>query len=119
MNKAGGIIALIAGIFGVGAAIVTLFIGGVGAALEAEGGEAAVMLGWGGLLFSFLVIIMGAVCISAKGMTSPILLVLFSIGGMALGGGIVMFCMVLALVGGILAVIGVRQQAKAAAGGTA
>jgi len=53
MIKAGGIIALIAGIFGV--------IGGVGSALDGEGAETVIGLGWGGVLFSFLVIIFGVV----------------------------------------------------------
>jgi hypothetical protein len=54
MKKAGGIIALIAGIFGVIAALITLFAGGVAGALKSEGSETVVMLGWGGVLFSFL-----------------------------------------------------------------
>lgn len=61
MIKAGGIIALIAGIFGVIAALATLLIGGVGSALDGEGAETVIGLGWGGVLFSFLVIIFGVV----------------------------------------------------------
>ena len=57
MRKAGGIIALIAGVFGILAAIATLFIGGVGAAFEAESASTVVGLGWGGIVFSFLTII--------------------------------------------------------------
>ena len=53
MKKAGGIIALIAGIFGVLAAIFTLFVGGAGVAFEAEGADTIIELGWGGVLFSF------------------------------------------------------------------
>jgi len=66
MGKAGGIIGIIAGVFGIIAAVVTLFVGGIGAAFEAEGATTVVGLGWGGVLFSFLVIIFGAVAI-AKG----------------------------------------------------
>jgi hypothetical protein len=66
VKKAGGIIAIIAGVFGVIAAIVTLFIGGVGSALDGEGANVVIGLGWGGILFSFLTIIFGAVALNAK-----------------------------------------------------
>jgi hypothetical protein len=36
MQKAGGIIGLVAGIFGFIAAVVTLFVGGIGGAFNAE-----------------------------------------------------------------------------------
>ena len=55
MQKAGGIIGLIAGIFGVLAATVTLLLGGV------TSDSTVVGLGWGGILFSFLCIIFGTV----------------------------------------------------------
>lgn len=45
MKKAGGIVALIAGIFGVIAAVLTLFTGGIASAVEAEGAETVVLLG--------------------------------------------------------------------------
>lgn len=48
MRKAGGIIALVAGIFGTLAAIATLFFGGLGAAVEAEGAATVIGLGWVG-----------------------------------------------------------------------
>jgi hypothetical protein len=65
MKKAGGIISLVAGIFGVIAAVFTLFVGGVGGALEAEGAGTVVGLGWGGIAFSFLTIVLGAVAMAA------------------------------------------------------
>lgn len=105
MRKAGGIIGLIAGIFGVIAAVVTLFVGGLGAAFEAEGADTVIGLGWGGVLFSFLAIVFGAVTIGAKGRVPGILLIGSSIAGVLLGGTIVAIAMGLAGVGGILAVI--------------
>jgi hypothetical protein len=51
MNKAGGIIAIIAGIFGIFAAGATLFFGGIGTAVEAERASTVVGLGWGGCCF--------------------------------------------------------------------
>ena len=67
MKKAGGIVGLIGGIFGVFAAIVTLVFGGIGAAVAAKSANTMIGLGWGGLLFSFLCIVFGAIAISAKG----------------------------------------------------
>jgi hypothetical protein len=112
MKKAGGIISLIAGIFGVIAAIATMFIGGVGAAFGGEGAETVIGLGWGGILFSFLTIIFGAIAMNAKSKVSGILLIICAIAGAILGGTIVAIFMVLALVGGILAVIGKKKGAE-------
>lgn len=111
MQKAGGIIALIAGIFGVLAAIVTLMIGGIGAGFEAEGASTVVGLGWGGIGFSFLTIILGAVTMGAKGKIPGILLMLCAIAGAITGGTLVAVCMILALIGGLLATIGTKKAA--------
>jgi len=114
VKKAGGIIGLVAGIFGVIAAVATLFFGGLGAAVEAEGASTVVGLGWGGMVFSFLTIVLGAVAIGARSMVPGILLIICAVAGAVLGGTIVAIAMVLALIGGILATIGARSQAKAA-----
>ncbi len=66
MKKAGGIIAIIAGVFGVIAAGATLLLGGVSAAMKAEGSGTVVGLGWGGVFFSFATIVLGAVALSVK-----------------------------------------------------
>jgi len=110
MRKAGGIISLIAGVFGVIAAIVTLLIGGMGSAFEFSGSETVVWLGLGGILFSFLVIVFGALAINAKSKVIGGLLIVFSIVGAILGGTFVAIFMVLALIGGILAFFGARKQ---------
>ena len=81
MKKAGGIIALVAGIFGVLAAGFTLFTGGVGAAFEAEGADTIIGPGWGGVAFSFLTIVLGAVAMGAKGRVPGVLLILCAVGG--------------------------------------
>jgi hypothetical protein len=111
MRKAGGIIALIAGIFGVLAALATLTVGGIGAAFAAKGAGQVVWLGWGGILFSFLTIILGAVCLGTRSALPGILLVLSAILGAVLGGTLVANCMVLALIGGVLALFGSRSTA--------
>jgi hypothetical protein len=113
MQKAGGIIALVAGIFGVMAAFVTLMIGGIGSAFEAEGASTVVGLGWGGVLFSFATIVLGAIAISAKSRIPGALLIISSVLGAVLGGTFVALFMVLAFVGGLLATIGVRPSAEA------
>lgn len=114
MQKAGGIVALVAGIFGVFAAGFTLFFGGVGAAFEAEGAGTIIGLGWGGVAFSFLTIVLGAVAIGAKGRVPGVLLILCAIAGAILGGGLVAVFMVLAAIGGILAVVAKRESAAPA-----
>lgn len=106
MKTAGGIVALIAGIFGTLAAIATLFVGGVGTAVQASGASTVVNLGFGGLFFSFLTIILGAVAIGAKSAIPGLLLILSAIIGAVLGGTLVAICMGLALVGGFLVVFG-------------
>ncbi|MCK8516063.1 hypothetical protein M0534_06960 [Methylonatrum kenyense] len=110
MRKAGGIIALIAGIFGIFAAFTTLFVGGMGSAFEAEGAATVVGLGWGGVIFSFLVVILGAVCMGAKSKAPGVLLIIASIFGAVLGGTLVALFMVLALIGGILALFEKGQE---------
>lgn len=113
MRKAGGIIALIAGIFGTLAAIFTLLIGGLGAAFEAEGASTIVGLGWGGVAFSFLTIVFGAIAIGANSKIPGILLIVSAILGAILGGTLVAIFMVLALIGGVLATLGARKKATA------
>lgn len=108
MQKAGGIIALVAGVFGVLAALATLMIGGAGSALDADGASTVVGLGWGGVLFSFLVIVLGAVAMGAKSRKPGAMLIASSVLGMILGGTLVALFMLLSLVGGILAVVGIK-----------
>jgi len=109
MKKAGGIIALIAGIFSVISAGFTLLIGGAASAFNAEGAGTVVGLGWGGVVFSFLVIIFGAICIGAKSRVPGIILIICSIAGAILGGTLVAIFMALALIAGILATIGTKK----------
>lgn len=109
MRIAGGVIALIAGIFGVIAAIATLFFGGVGAAFSAHGADAVLRFGWGGIAFSFLVIVYGACTLGSKGRWAGCLLIVSAIGGWFLGGLLVGICMVLALIGGVLSLFQTRS----------
>ena len=108
MGKAGGIIGLIAGIFGILGAAATLLFGGIGHAIGAEGAASVVDYGWGGVAFSFLVIVFSAMAI-AHVRHAGVAIVIGSVFGMALGGWLVAICMFLALVGGVLAVIGQKK----------
>ena len=112
MKTAGGIIALIAGVFGVFAAGATLLFGGIGAGLEAEGADTVIGLGWGGVLFSFGTIILGAVALGSNSKVPGILLIICAIAGAILGGGLVAIFMVLALVGGVLALLGAKPASS-------
>jgi len=106
MQQAGGIIALVAGIFGTLAAVITLFVGGMGAAFEADKADTVVWLGWGGVFFSFLTIVLGAVAMNTASRAPGLLIVVSSLAGAVLGGTLVAVCMALALTGGLLAAIG-------------
>lgn len=110
MQKAGGIIALVAGIFGVFAAIFTLLVGGLGAGLEAENASTVIGLGWGGVGFSFLTIVLGAVTLGAKSRIPGILLMICAVAGAILGGTIVAVFMVLAFIGGLIATFGTKRN---------
>ena len=105
MKKAGGIIGVVAGTLGVIAAFITLFVGGVGSAFEAEGAATVVGLGWAGVFCSFLIIGLGAATIAAKGKLSAWLLVVVSLVTAVVGGMIVAIFMAFALLGGIIALL--------------
>lgn len=106
MKKAGGIIALIAGIFSVFAAGATLLFGGVGSAFNANDAKTIIGLGWGGVLFAFLTIVLASITLGIQSRIPGILLVISSIAGAILGGTFVAIFMGLALIGGILVIIG-------------
>ncbi len=110
MKKAGGIVALIAGLFGTGAAVVTLLLGGIGGAVEAEGAETIIGLGWAGLGFAFLTIVLAAVALGSNRKAPGYLLIASAVGGAILGGTLVAICMGLAFVGGILVVVDQRRR---------
>jgi hypothetical protein len=121
MQKSGGIIALIGGVFGTIAALFTLLAGGLVAGLEgasASLSDTAVdssassqiaVFGAMGLLFAFLTIIFGAIAINAKSKKPGIILILCSVIGAITGGTFVAVCMVLTLVGGVLSTLGVKK----------
>ena len=113
MKKAGALVALIAGIFATIAALITLFVGGIGSAFYAHGSNTVIGLGWGGILFSFITIIASAVALGAKS-TKPAITLICSAGlGIFLGGTLVALFMVLSMVGGIINLLAVKKELPA------
>lgn len=109
MKKVGGLIALTAGIFGVCGAGFSLVFGGLGAVFEVEDMDTVIILWWVGVLFSFLIILLGAIAMGAKSRIPGILLIVCAIVGAILGGTFVAIFMVFAAAGGMLAVVGKRK----------
>ncbi len=111
MRRAGGVVGMTAGIFGVLAALVTLLVGASGSALRADGADTVLDLGWAGLLLSFGCIVLGAVAMGARSRWPGILLIVTALLAAVCGGTFVAVCMVLALAGGVLAAIPGRPRA--------
>ncbi len=105
MIKAGGILAIIAGLLGVLAGLMTLFMGGLGAAFSTDGAGMVVGMGWGGILFSLLVVVYGAIAFTAPraGATG---LALSAIAGMVLGGTLVAVLMIMVLIAALMVGLG-------------
>ena len=112
MNKAGGIIALIAGIFGFFAAIFTIFMGGAIDALGSSRHDSQSIFDFGlwGLFFSCAIIILGAIAIGVQNRKIGISIVVLSLFGIVLGGTPVAICLMLSSVGGILCIVGGKKN---------
>ena len=110
MKIAGGIIAIIGGVIAVPAGFATLAIGGVGAALEADGGNTVVMMGYVGIVCAIAAIVFGALCIGAETRSRSYALMGISIFGAILGGGMVFFFLGLSFIGGVIAMLGTNSE---------
>jgi hypothetical protein len=105
MRKAGGIVALIAGIFAVlatlGSAYAQMFV--FPAAIEGYTGD-PLGIAIGGLFISAIVIVLAAIILGTRNPWPGLILIVFSITGIAgnWGGGFVAICLALAVIGGIL-----------------
>ncbi len=108
MIKVGGVLAIIAGLLGLLVGLATLFMGGLGAAFSAGGASLVVGLGWGGSLFSLLVVVYGAIAFAAPrpGATG---LALSAVAGMVLGGTLVAILMVLTLIAAVMVWLGKKK----------
>lgn len=119
MRIAGGVLALVASIGGTIAGLVTVLFGAVGKATGeskyfkdstmAGQGDTIMMLGWLGILASFLALVLGIVVLCGKSQKPAWILLVCSILGIVFGGTLVAFFMVLAVLGAIFASIGGRK----------
>ena len=105
MRKKGGLIAVVAGLYGLEAAIITLIVlGGVGPAARIR--DLVVWLGWVGVISSLATIVLGTICIVTTSMRPALLLVLNTLIGALVGVTPVAIFMAPAFIGGLLAVLG-------------
>lgn len=112
MKTGGGVIALIAGIFSIMMAFLTLGIGGLGSAFGGSEASTVIALGWAGLFLSFAIVVFAVICIFTSSNVPPIALIGLSLVNVFAGGTLVAIFMILALIGGILALAGNSKQQK-------
>jgi len=97
------VLGLIGGIFGIIFAFIALFIGGVGSALEAEGANSIIGLGWGAIGLSIIGII-GCVLVKSKATVGGILMTIAAIGGFICVAVFYILPGVLLLIGGLMGI---------------
>jgi hypothetical protein len=107
MRKIGALIAIAAGICGVLAAIITLIVAGA----FADRVPLFALLEWRGVAFSFLTIVLGAICLCTPSKRPALLLAANALAGAVLNGTLVSFWMGIALAGGFLAALS-RESAQ-------
>ncbi len=113
MQKTGGVIAIIAGAVVVGTTFITLLIGG---GIDWEVLSFVENIGWGGVFFSFLVIIFGIMSLAAKDKKIGVFLILSAILAAIWGGLFVTIIMVFAVIGGIIATMEIKKREENRAG---
>ena len=97
---------LIADLFGVLAPVVTLVIGGIVAEFEKEGASTVLQHGWNGIGYSFLTPFWVRSLWSERNVAPGMLVVLYALPGIFLGGTLGAICMVLTTRGVFLASFG-------------
>lgn len=112
MKTAGGIISLIASIFGIIMALITLVIGGIGSVFKAEGFDIILGFGWAGIFLSFVIVVFASVSIFAKTKFPSVAVIVLSIIAFVLGGTLVGLFMILAFIGGIVSLLGISYEKK-------
>lgn len=104
------VLGLIGGFFGILCAFIALFIGGLGSALEADGANTVIGLGWGAVGLSVLGIV-GSVMVRSKAKVGGIMMTVAAIGGFICISLIYLLPGVLLLIGGLM---GIFRKDKAA-----
>ncbi|PEO87291.1 hypothetical protein CN558_10585 [Bacillus wiedmannii] len=97
------VLGLIGGIFGILCAFIALFIGGLGSALEADGANTVIGLGWGAVALSVLGIV-GSVMVRSKAKVGGIMMTIAAIGGFICISLIYLLPGVLLLIGGLMGI---------------
>ncbi|MBJ9983613.1 DUF4064 domain-containing protein [Bacillus sp. S70] len=97
------VLGLIGGIFGILCAFIALFIGGLGSALEADGANTVIGLGWGAVALSVLGIV-GSVMVRSKAKVGGIMMTVAAIGGFICISLIYLLPGVLLLIGGLMGI---------------
>ncbi|HDR4570286.1 DUF4064 domain-containing protein [Bacillus cytotoxicus] len=105
------VLGLIGGIFGILCAFIALFIGGLGSALEADGADSIIGLGWGAVGLSILGIV-GSVMVKSKAKVGGIMMTIAAIGGLICISMFYILPCVLLLIGGLM---GIFRKEKASA----
>lgn len=97
------VLGLIGGIFGILCAFIALFIGGLGSALEADGANTVIGLGWGAVALSILGIV-GSVMVRSKAKVGGIMMTVAAIGGFICISLIYLLPGILLLIGGLMGI---------------
>lgn len=114
MKLAGSMLTLLGSIFGMIAAIVTIFFGGVSAALGGKGAHGVVTMGQFGILLSITLFVLAILAFSAKNDKIPIVILILSVTNIIVGGTFVAICMIINVVGAILLILTARKEMAAA-----
>lgn len=112
MKRAGAIIALIAGLLGIFTAFITLTIGGIGSAFGGAGADTIIGFGWAGIFLTLFLIVFAVVAIYSSSKLPSIAIIILSLVSSIAAGTFVAIFMLLSLIGGILALIGVSKEKK-------
>ena len=103
MRKVGSILAFFSGLYGVLAAIVTLFVlGGIGDTASVD--PMGVAIGWGGVALSILISVLSVISMLTEGQRPIALLLLTASAGFLISETLVAICMLAAFLSGLLAV---------------
>jgi hypothetical protein len=101
---------MIGGVCGMFAAMFSLVFGGLIAVFHVPVGTDIIYFEWGGLVFSVIIILLGAIAVCLCRHVG-VALVASSILGAACGGVAVAMCLAVAAIGGILVIVANHREA--------
>jgi hypothetical protein len=112
MQRTGGILAIVGGVLGLLAAVVTVFLRDYSAEIDPANAGASVTLGWISLVLTVVTIVLGVLALRRKEQIYGILVVVSALLAAILGRGFVAVGVAVAIIGGILVVVAAQQSAK-------